>query len=237
MPAKPLPIALYFWSTPNGYKISIAMEELGLPYMIHPVDITRGDQFEPNFLKISPNNKIPAIVDPDGPGGRPLSIFESGAILHYLATKTGRLAGHTPRERLLVDQWLFWQVASFGPMAGQCHHFRHYAPEKVPYGITRYTNEVTRLYGVLDRQLEGRQFIAGRYSLADIATFPWARLWARQGQEITKFPNVARWLERVSTRPAVIRGLAVSTDLPIRQIDPMRPAKAEQVAVGTPRRK
>ena len=168
------PIELYFWPTPNGQKIAIALEELELPYVIHPVNITRGDQFKPEYLAISPNNKMPAIVDPDGPGGEPVSIFESGAILQYLARRTGKLRGKGKRDRLVVEQWLFWQVAGFGPMAGQAHHFRHYAPEKIQYGIDRYTNELTRLYGVLDKQLAGRDFIASKYSIADIASYPWA---------------------------------------------------------------
>ncbi len=203
------PIDFYFWPTPNGFKIAIALEELGLPYVIHPVNINRGDQFKPDYLAISPNNKMPAIVDPSGPGGRPVSIFESGAILQYLSRKTGRLGGRTERDRILVDQWLFWQVGGFGPMAGQSHHFRVYAKEKVPYGIERYTNEVTRLYGVLDRQLAGRQYIAGRYSIADIASYPWARSWQKQGQDITQFPNVVAWMERMQARPAVQRALSL----------------------------
>lgn len=226
------PIDFYFWPTPNGQKISIALEELELPYIIHPVDITRGDQFQPAYLKISPNNKMPAVVDPDGPGGEPVSIFESGAILQYLARRTGKLRGKGKRERLLVEQWLFWQVAGFGPMAGQAHHFRNYAPEKVQYGIDRYTNEVARLYGVLDKQLSGRDFIADVYSIADIASYTWAMHWERQGQDITKFRNVQAWLNRVGSRPAVIRGMAVGKDLAARQVDLSKDEQAQKILFG-----
>lgn len=223
---------LYFWPTPNGFKISIALEELGLPYAVHPVNITRGDQFNPDFLAISPNNKMPAIIDPDGPDGQPVSIFESGAILQYLARKTRKLRGKDKRTRILVDQWLFWQVASFGPMAGQCHHFRNYAPEKIQYGIDRYTNEVTRLYGVLERQLADRDYIAGKYSIADIACYPWARLWDRQGQNIETFPNVKAWLERVGARPAVARGMDVGKDLAKVQANLATDPEAQRILFG-----
>jgi GSH-dependent disulfide-bond oxidoreductase len=207
------PIDLFFWPTPNGYKISIMLEECGLAYALRPVNITKGDQFDPAFLAISPNNKMPAIVDPDGPGAEPLSVFESGAILQYLARKTGRFQGSTERERIAIDQWLFWQVGGLGPMAGQCHHFRNYAPEKIQYGIDRYTNEVNRLYGVLDRQLSAHEYVAGPYSIADMAVFPWVRLWKNQGQDIDAFPSVKAWLEKVGEREAVKRGLAVGKDL------------------------
>ena len=202
------PIDFYFWPTPNGFKIRIMLEECGLPYKVKPVDISKGDQFKPKFLTISPNNKMPAIVDPDGPGGAPISIFESGAILQYLGRKTGKLYPSDERLRVRVDEWLFWQVGGFGPMAGQAHHFRIYAPKKVPYGIERYTNEVTRLYGVLDKRLKGRKFIADDYSIADIASYPWALSWDKQGQEIAKFPRVKQWMERISERAAVQRGLS-----------------------------
>jgi GST-like protein len=225
-------IDLYFWRTPNCYKISVALEELGLAYRIHPVDIARGDQFKPEFLAISPNNKIPAIVDPDGPGGEPVSIFESGAILQYLARKTGMLRGKSKRERLVVEQWLFWQVAGLGPMAGQAHHFRNYAPEKIQYGIDRYTNEVARLYGVLEKRLEGREFIADKFSIADIACYPWVSLWERQGQEIGQFPGVRAWLERVGDRPAVIRGMDAGKDLSARQVDPAKDKDAQRILFG-----
>lgn len=202
------PIDFYFWPTPNGFKIRIMLEECGLPYKVKPVDISKGDQFKPKFLTISPNNKMPAIVDPDGPGGAPISIFESGAILQYLGRKTGKLYPSDERLRVRVDEWLFWQVGGFGPMAGQAHHFRIYAPKKVPYGIERYTNEVTRLYGVLDKRLKGRKFLADDYSIADIASYPWALSWDKQGQEIAKFPRVKQWMERISERAAVQRGLS-----------------------------
>jgi GSH-dependent disulfide-bond oxidoreductase len=204
------PIELYYWPTPNGWKISIMLEECGLPYTVHSVNIGKGDQFKPDFLAISPNNKMPAIVDPDGPGGEPISIFESGAILQYLGRKTGRFYPADERRRVEVDQWLFWQMGGFGPMLGQAHHFRIYAPEKIPYAVDRYTNETNRLYGVLDRRLAGRDFVAGEYSIADMAIFPWAKLWERQGQDIEQFPNVRRWLDANLARPAVQRGLAVN---------------------------
>jgi GST-like protein len=225
-------IDLFFWPTPNGFKISIALEELGLPYTVQPVNITRGDQFNPDFLAISPNNKMPAIVDRDGPGGEPVSIFESGAILQYLTRKTGKLRGKDKRARILVDQWLFWQVAGFGPMAGQCHHFRNYAPEKIQYGIDRYTNEVKRLYGVLDRQLTNNAYIAGKFSIADIASYPWARLWERQGQDIEDFPNVKAWLARVGARPAVQRGMEVGQDLAAAQTNLATDAEAQRILFG-----
>jgi GST-like protein len=204
------PIELYYWPTPNGWKISIMLEECGLPYTVHSVNIGKGDQFKPDFLAISPNNKMPAIVDPDGPGGEPISIFESGAILQYLGRKTGRFYPADERRRVEVDQWLFWQMGGFGPMLGQAHHFRIYAPEKIPYAVDRYTNETNRLYGVLDRRLARRDFVAGEYSIADMAIFPWAKLWERQGQDIEQFPNVRRWLDANLARPAVGRGLAVN---------------------------
>jgi GST-like protein len=202
-------VQLHFWPTPNGYKISIMLEECGLPYDVKLVDIGKGDQFKPEFLSISPNNKMPALVDPDGPGGRPISVFESGAILQYLGRKTGKFYPADERRRVEVEQWLFWQVGGLGPMAGQAHHFRNYAPEKIAYGIDRYTKEVGRLYGVLDARLEDREFVAGKYSIADIAIYPWARVWKNQGQDIAEFPNVAAWLERMGARRAVLRGLEI----------------------------
>jgi GST-like protein len=226
------PIELHFWPTPNGQKIAIALEELELPYVIHPVNITRGDQFKPEYLAISPNNKMPAIVDPDGPGGEPVALFESGAILQYLARRTGKLRGKGKRDRLVVEQWLFWQVAGFGPMAGQAHHFRHYAPEKIQYGIERYTKEVTRLYGVLDNQLSGRDFIANKYSIADIATYPWALNWEKQGQDISTFPNVMAWLARIGARPGVIRGMATGKDLVPQQVDLSKDQEAQKILFG-----
>src|SRR5688572_15501517 len=188
-PAKPVPtkpIELYYWPTPNGYKVSIMLEECGLPYRVIPLNIARGDQFKPAFLAISPNNRMPAIVDPAGPGGRPISIFESGAILQYLGRKTGRFYPATERARVEVDQWLFWQMANLGPKAGECHHFRLYAPdrENLQYAIDRFTNECNRLYGVMNRRLADRDFLAGSYSIADMACVGWASRWQRQGQDI-----------------------------------------------------
>ena len=189
------PIDLYYWPTPNGWKISIMLEECGLPYETHLINISKGEQFAPDFLKISPNNKMPAIVDHDTLGGEPISVFESGAILQYLARKTGKFYPTNERARVEVDQWLFWQMGGFGPMLGQTHHFRIYAPEKIEYAINRYTNESKRLYGVLDNRLKDREFVAGEYSIADMAIAPWAKLWERQGQDINEMPNVKRWLE------------------------------------------
>ncbi len=206
------PIELHYWPTPNGWKISIMLEECGLPYTVVPVNIGKGDQFKPEFLAISPNNRMPAIVDPDGPGGKPISVFESGAILQYLGRKTGKFYPQDERGRVEVEQWLFWQMGGVGPMAGQAHHFRTYAAEKIAYAIDRYTNEVNRLYGVLDKRLADRQFVAGDYSIADMATFPWARLWERQGQDIAQFPNMKRWLDAIAARPAVQRGLAIRSE-------------------------
>jgi GST-like protein len=202
-------IELYTWRTPNGFKISIALEELGLPYEVHPVRIGAGEQFEPEFLAISPNNKIPAIVDTEGPGNRRLSVFESGAILIYLAEKTGRLLPKDPAGRIGTIEWLMFQMANIGPMLGQAHHFRAYAPEKIPYAIERYSNEARRLYGVLDKRLSQVEYLAGDYSIADIATYPWLRAADRQGIEMSEYPHVARWREAVAARPAVVRGLAV----------------------------
>jgi GST-like protein len=202
-------ITLYFWPAPNGYKISIMLEELGAPYRVEFVDIGKGDQSSPAFLAISPDNRIPAIVDPDGPDGQSLSIFESGAILQYLGRKFGAFYPTSERAKAEVDQWLFWQVGGLGPTADQCDHFRHYASEKVSYAVDRYTDEVARLFGVLNKRLEGREYLAGAYSIADIASFSWARAWRRLGQDIEKFPSVAQWLTRIAERPAVTRGLAV----------------------------
>jgi len=202
----PAPIDLYYWPTPNGYKISIALEEMGLPYDVKWVEIGRGDQFKPEFLAISPNNRMPAIVDPAGPDGQPVSIFESGAILQYLARKTGKFHGATERQRIAIDEWLFWQVGGVGPMAGQAHHFLNYAPERIDYARKRYSDEVNRLYGVLNRRLADRDFVAGPYSIADMAIWPWARGWENQNQDIAEFPNMKAWLDRVWDRPAVRTG-------------------------------
>jgi GST-like protein len=199
-------IELYYWPTPNGHKITMFLEEAGLPYGIRPVDISAGDQFKPEFLAISPNNRMPAIVDDDPPGGgEPVSVFESGAILMYLAEKTGRFLPTDVRGRKAVLEWLFWQVGGLGPMAGQNHHFVQYAPEKIPYAMNRYVNETNRLYGVLDRQLAGRDYIAGEYSIADMACYPWIVPHERQQQNLDEFSNVKSWFERVRVRPATMR--------------------------------
>ena len=205
-------IDLYFWTTPNGYKVTIMLAELGLHYRVLPIDITKGDQFGAEFLKISPNNKIPAIVDHDGPGGQALPIFETGAILLYLAEKTGKLLPAEPRARMEVVQWLMFQMGGVGPMLGQAHHFRRYAPEQIPYAVERYTKEAARLYGVIDRRLADREYLAGDYSIADIATFPWIRPYRWQGQELETYPNLKRWFDAIKVRPAVQEGLAVMSD-------------------------
>jgi len=203
-------IDLYTWSTPNGRKVSIMLEECGLAYAAHPVDIGKGEQFDPAFLEISPNNKIPAIVDPDGPDGKPLSLFESGAILIYLAEKTGRLLASRGEARYRAIEWLMFQMGGVGPMFGQAHHFRRFAPENVPYAIERYTNETRRLYGVLDKRLANVPYLAGDdYSIADIATYPWVARHEWQGVALAAFPNVERWYRAVGARPAVRKGYAV----------------------------
>jgi GST-like protein len=207
--SQPKPIDLYFWPTPNGHKISIMLEECRLPYRVIPLNISRGDQFSPEFLAISPNNRMPAIVDPDGPGGKLVSIFESGAILQYLGRKTGKFYPRNERLRVEVEQWLFWQMANLGPKAGECHHFRHYAPERIAYATDRFTNEMNRLYGVMNRGLADRDFLAGPYSIADMACVSWVRRWERQGQNIGDFLHVKRWLERMLARPAVHRGMHI----------------------------
>jgi len=203
-----LPIALYYWPTPNGWKISIMLEELGAPYEVHYVDIGKGEQFDADFLAIAPNNRMPAIIDPQGPGGKPVSVFESGAILLYLGRKFGRFYPlDDERARIETEEWLMWQMGNVGPMLGQNHHFRHYAPEKLPYAITRYENEAHRLYGVLDKRLAGRDFVAGEYSIADMAIIGWMRSPDRQGIDIDEFLNVKAWRERLLARPAVERGI------------------------------
>ena len=207
------PIDLYYWPTPNGWKISIALEEMGLAYNVIPVNISAGDQFKPEFLAFSPNNRMPAIIDPDGPDGAPISVFESGAILQYLGRKTGQFYPADERGRVEVDQWLMWQMGGFGPMLGQNHHFAIYAPEKIPYAIERYVKETNRLYGVLNKRLSDREFVAGAYSIADMAMVGWAKNWERQGQNIEDFPHVKRWLATLLARPAVERGLAVAGEL------------------------
>ena len=213
------PIDLYYWPTPNGWKVSIALEEMGLPYELHLVNIGKGEQFEPDFLKISPNNRMPAIVDPEGPDGAPISVFELGAILQYLARKTGQFGGPTERDRIAVDQWVMWQMGGLGPMAGQAHHFLKYAPQMdppndLPYAKDRYRNEVGRLYRVLDTQLAQHEFVAGDFfSIADMAIWPWASGWEGQQQSLDARPNLKRWLDLVGERPAVQRGRALRQDL------------------------
>jgi len=224
------PIELYYWPTPNGWKISIMLEECALPYTVHSVNIGKGDQFKPEFLAISPNNKMPAIVDPDGPGGQPISVFESGAILQYLGRKTGQFYPSDERARVEVDEWLFWQMGGLGPMAGQTHHFRIYAPEQIPYAIDRYTNETNRLYGVMNKRLADRDYLAGEYSIADMACVGWAKLWERQGQNIDEFPHLKRWLERVKARPAVQRGLAVNAE--DRNVHDLKDPKVQAILFG-----
>lgn len=211
------PIELYYWPTPNGWKISIMLEELGVPYTVKYVNIGRGEQFEPSFLKISPNNRMPAIIDPEGPSGEPISVFESGAILQYLGRKFGKFYPANERQRVEVEEWLFWQVGGLGPMAGQANHFRVYAPEQVPYGIERYTNEVNRLYGVMNKRLADREFLAGDYSIADIASIGWTMGYERQGQDMNDFPNLKRWFETMKARPAVRRGIEVGKEERERQ--------------------
>jgi GSH-dependent disulfide-bond oxidoreductase len=206
-------IELYSWPTPNGHKVHIMLEETGLPYKVHAVDIGAGAQFDKAFLAISPNNRIPAIVDTESTDGKPLSVFESGAILLYLAEKTGKFLPKDQRGRYEVMQWLMFQMGGIGPMLGQVHHFRAYAPEPIPYAIDRYTKEAGRLYGVVDRRLADRPFIAGDYSIADMAIFPWLRSWERQGVNIADYPNLKRWFDTIAGRPAVERGVKVLSDL------------------------
>ena len=224
------PIDLYYWPTPNGFKITIFLEEAKVPYNLHPVNISKGEQFKPDFLKISPNNRMPAIVDPNGPGGKPISIFESGAILQYLGRKTGKFYPADERARVEVDQWLFWQMGGVGPMAGQVHHFKNYAVETLTYAINRYVNEVNRLYGVMNKQLAGRDFIAGKYSIADMALIGWVNGWERQGQDINEFPNLKAWIERMKARPAVKRGMELGLEW--RQNVDMKDPKVQAVLFG-----
>lgn len=207
-------IELYYWPTPNGWKVTIMLEETGLPYEVKPVNIGRGEQFQPAFLAISPNNRMPAIVDTaPNDGGAPVSVFESGAILQYLGRKTGQFYPSAERERVEVEQWLFWQMGGLGPMAGQAHHFRQYAPEKIDYGINRYTNEVNRLYGVMNKRLADREFLAGAYSIADMAAWPWVVPYKNQGQDLEDFPHLKRWFDAIQARPAVQKGFAVGKEL------------------------
>jgi GST-like protein len=206
-------IELYTWPTPNGHKIHIMLEETGLPYNVHPVDIGKGEQFDPEFLKISPNNKMPAMIDTEGPEGKPFALAESGAMLFYLASKTGRFLPKSLADRWRVMQWVMTQMGHVGPMLGQAHHFLQYAPEKIEYAMTRYRNEARRLYGVLDTQLKKSEWLAcGEYTIADMATMPWLRFPERQGVDIEEFPNVKRWRDRIAERPAVKRALEVLAD-------------------------
>jgi GST-like protein len=206
-------IDVYSWATPNGHKVHIMLEECGLPYRVHAVNIGAGEQFDPAFLAISPNNKIPAIVDSDGPDGQPISLFESGAILLYLAAKTGRFLPEDVRGRYEVLQWLMFQMGGVGPMLGQAHHFRIYAPEKLPYAVDRYTNEARRLYGVMDKRLAKSKYLGGNaYSIADIAVFPWLRSWKNQGIDWADYPLLKGWFDEIAARPAVMRGVQVLAD-------------------------
>ncbi|HOL37631.1 MAG: glutathione S-transferase N-terminal domain-containing protein [Proteobacteria bacterium] len=222
-------IEVYSWATPNGHKVHIMLEECGLPYRVHAVDIGAGDQFRPEFLAISPNNKIPAIVDPDGPDGEPISMFESGAILLYLAAKCARLLPASTRGKYEVLQWLMFQMGSVGPMLGQAHHFRVYAPEKIPYAIERYSNEAQRLYGVMNRRIARQRYFGGdEYSIADIAIFPWLRSWKNQGIDWNDFPHLKGWFDEIGARPAVMRGVEVLAD----QRKPISGDKEREVLFG-----
>jgi GSH-dependent disulfide-bond oxidoreductase len=223
-------IEVYSWATPNGHKVHIMLEECGLAYRVHAIDIGAGDQFKPEFLAISPNNKIPAIVDPEGPDGQPISLFESGAILLYLASKTGKLLPADVRGKYEALEWLMFQMGGVGPMLGQAHHFRIYAPEKLPYAIDRYTNEAKRLYGVMDKRLANSRYMAGpAYSIADIAIFPWLRSWKNQGIDWNDFPHLKGWFDEISARPAVQRGVAVLAD----RRKPITDDKAREVLFGS----
>ncbi len=222
-------IEVYSWATPNGHKVHIMLEECALPYRVHAVDIGAGDQFDPAFLAISPNNKIPAIVDPDGPDGAPISLFESGAILLYLAAKTGRFLPADIRGRYEVLEWLMFQMGGVGPMLGQAHHFRIYAPQKIDYAIERYTNEAKRLYGVLDRRLAKSRYLGGpEYSIADIAVFPWLRSWKNQGIDWVDYPHLKGWFDEIGARPAVRRGVEVLAD----RRKPLSDDQAREVLFG-----
>jgi GST-like protein len=222
-------IDVYSTATPNGHKVHIMLEECGLPYCVHHIDIGAGDQFKPDFLAISPNNKIPAIVDSDGPDGKPISLFESGAILVYLGSKAGKFLGATDREKFTTLQWLMFQMGSIGPLLGQAHHFRSYAPEKIEYAINRYTNEAKRLYRVVDKQLSLNAYLAGNaYTIADIATFPWLRSSKNQGIDWADYPHAKRWFDEISERAAVKRGVEVLANLRKPLID----EKAKEILFG-----
>jgi GST-like protein len=207
-------------------------EECGLPYVIKPVNIGKGEQFKPEFLAISPNNRMPAIIDPDGPGGKPISVFESGAILQYLGRKTGKFYPAEERARVQVEEWLFWQMANLGPNAGNAHHFRNYAPEKVQYGIDRFTNEVHRIYGVMDTRLKDHDYLAGEYSIADMATYPWVRPYKNQGQDLGEFPHLEKWFQRVRERPAVAKAVKVGEDLRSASYSLANDKEAQKVLFG-----
>jgi GST-like protein len=223
-------IQLHYWPTPNGHKVTMFLEEAGLPYHLLPVNIGKGDQFKPNFLSISPNNRMPAMVDEDPPGGgAPVSVFESGAILLYLAEKTGKFLPKDLRGRFETLQWLFWQMGGLGPMAGQNHHFAAYAPEKLPYAINRYVNETNRLYGVLDKRLGDREFVAGAYSIADMASYPWIVPYERQGQKLEEFSNLKRWFEAIKARPATERAYARAKEF---QTMPANSPEAAKILFG-----
>ena len=222
-------IEVFSWPTPNGHKVHVMLEECALPYRAIPVNIGAGDQFKPEFLAISPNNKIPAITDPDGPDGKPISLFESGAILIYLASKTGKFLPAGDRARFEMLQWVMFQMGSVGPMLGQAHHFRMYAPEQIPYAIERYTNEAKRLYGVIDRRLAQSRFLGGNeYTIADIATFPWLRSWQNQGVTLSDYPHLEKWFNTIEARPAVQRGVKVLADLR----KPIRDDKEKEILFG-----
>jgi GST-like protein len=226
------PIEIHYWPTPNGHKITIMCEECGLPYVIKPVNIGKGEQFKPEFLAISPNNRMPAIVDPDGPGGKPISVFESGAILQYLGRKTGKFYPAEERARVQVEEWRFWQMANLGPNAGNAHHFRNYAPEKVQYGIDRFTNEVHRIYGVMDTRLKDHNYLAGDYSIADMASYPWVRPYKNQGQDLAEFPHLEKWFQRVRERPAVAKAVKVGEDLRSASYSLAQDKEAQKVLFG-----
>jgi GST-like protein len=207
-------IDLYYWTTPNGHKITIFLEEAGLPYKFFPINIGKGEQFQPNFLKVSPNNRIPAILDHEPKcGGAPISVFETGAILFYLGEKTGKFLPTEPHKRYDVMQWLFWQMGGLGPMAGQNNHFRNYAVDKLPYAIKRYEDEVNRLYGVMNKRLSDRPFLGGEYSIADMASYPWIVPWERQGQKLADFPHLEKWFKTIEARPAVQRAYAKAKEI------------------------
>ena len=226
------PIELYYWPTPNGFKITIMLEECGVPYEIKPINIGKGDQFQPEFLAIAPNNRMPAIIDPDGPGGKPISVFESGAILQYLGRKLGKFYPQEERARVQVEEWLYWQMANLGPVSGHGNHFRNYAPEKVPYAIDRFTNEVNRLYGVLDTRLRDRDYLAGEYSIADMINYPWLRSAKNLGQDLAEFPALERWFKRIHDRPAVAKAVKVGEELRSKDYSLATDKEAQKILFG-----